>query len=99
MKQQSINLSEVTQSIISYARQHAVVICVALFSLLAGYLLVLTNRLATTEPDQASISSQLSGVPRPKIDKNVVKTIESLEARNIDMQAIFNDARDNPFNE
>lgn len=92
-------ITPIAQRLLDFIKTHAFVICVILFAILAGYILVLTNQLTKANPDQASIDSQLSGVPRPKIDESVVKTIESLEDRNIEIRAIFEEARENPFNE
>ena len=38
-------------------------------------------------------------VKLPKIDENAVKNIEQLEDQNIEVQSLFNEARNNPFSE
>lgn len=86
-------------STIAFVKKHAVVISVALFALLAGYILLLTNQLTTRIPDQTSVDTELSSVSRPKIEKTVVETILGLEDRNVEVKSIFQEARDNPFSE
>lgn len=86
-------------SFLAFVKQHAVVISIGLFALLAGYILLLTNQLTTRLPDQSSVDTELSGVSRPKIEKTVVDTILGLEDRNVEVKSIFQEARDNPFSE
>ncbi len=51
------------------------------------------------EPSQAAIDSKLKPVNRLKIDQNAVEQITQLESQNIEVQAIFKQARQNPFTE
>lgn len=86
-------------NIASFVKQHALVLSIALFACLAGYILFLTSQLTQMQPDQTSIDAELSGVARPSIDESVVNTITNLEDRNIEIKSIFEEARDNPFSE
>lgn len=85
--------------LLGFVKKHALVLSFAIFACLAGYILLLTTQLTTMQPDQTSVDAQLSGVARPKIQKSVVDTILGLEDRNVDVKAIFEEARENPFSE
>lgn len=87
------------QQLVGFGKKHALVISFALFACLAGYILLLTNQLTTMQPDETSVDAQLSGVARPKIQESVVKTILGLEDSNVEVKAIFEEARENPFSE
>jgi hypothetical protein len=80
-------------------QQHAIFIGIAGFCVVYGYIIMQISSLTATEPDQTKVTEQLKKVPRPKVDPEVVKTIEGLESENINVQAIITEARENPFSE
>ena len=99
LPQPTTHSSGAISSVLEFIKKHAVVLSVALFACLAGYILILTNQLTAKQPSQSEISSELGSIARPTIDDSVVKTILGLEDRNIEIKAIFQEARDNPFSE
>lgn len=54
---------------------------------------------ATSEPTEDQITERLAGVGTPRIDEEAVETVRKLESTNIDVKALFKNARDNPFQE
>lgn len=77
--------------------KHAVFITV--FVVLLVYLLMVfrISSFASAEPSpdqQVTIDTSI-----PKIDKDAIKQIQSLEQNNIDIHAFFENARSNPFQE
>lgn len=75
------------------------IIVFAVFSLMYGYLLLQVNITNNREPDVSQIKGDSTSAPRSKIDPNIADKITSLEEENIDIKAIFNEARKNPFTE
>ncbi|HSX45007.1 MAG TPA: hypothetical protein VLF39_02775 [Candidatus Saccharimonadales bacterium] len=75
------------------------------FSFILGFLLIYSflvlriNLLISSEPSQDDYNSRLHNVQRPKIDKNALNKIQSLQDQHIQVQALFKQARDNPFSE
>lgn len=69
-----------------------------LLAVLMSYLLVVwrISALATAEPP---LDAEGSAQAIPLIDKKAVEKISQLEANNTEMQALFNEARNNPFQE
>lgn len=80
-------------------QQHALFLGIAGFCIVYGYIIMQISALTATEPNQAKVTEQLKTVPRPKVDPKVAETIQGLESENINVQAIFNEARENPFSE
>lgn len=98
----NINKDSLTTSLnrlLAVAQRHALFLGIVGFGILYGYIIMQISTITTREPEQTKISEQLKAVPRPKVDKEVAKTIEGLESQNVNVQTIFNDARENPFSE
>jgi predicted negative regulator of RcsB-dependent stress response len=57
------------------------------------------NQLATVEPSEEQASAALDTVKVPKVDKNAINKIQSLENSSPDLHSLFNSARNNPFQE
>lgn len=55
------------------------------------------NTLANAEPDSTQQVTITNSIPR--IDKNAVDQIQSLEQSNTEVHALFQQARNNPFSE
>ena len=82
-----------------YARFGRHIVFTVLFSVLLVYLLIVfkISTLAKAEPapdQQVNISTSI-----PKIDKNAVNQIQSLEQNNTEIHSLFESARNNPFQE
>ncbi len=72
-------------------------VLVVLFS----YLFVVwkVSGLATVEPTESQERAALSQSDIPKINKKAIAQIESLEKSNNEIHSLFEQARNNPFNE
>ena len=88
-----------TNKALALLQRHALFLGIAGFGLLYVYLILQISTLANKAPDETVVSKQYQAIPHPKIDKEVAKTIEGLESQNVNVQAIFNQARENPFSE
>ena len=64
-----------------------------------GYLVFHINTLAAKEPDEDAVTERLKTVQRPRIDDESLQKILQLEGQNIQVQTLFNEARENPFTE
>lgn len=77
----------------------------------AGFVLVVTflsvyvyqvshiGHLIQDEPSQAAINDKLKPVSQLKIDEDSIKKITELESQNVEVKALFEQARQNPFTE
>lgn len=65
--------------------------------LVYGFLIFRINTLASQVPDESAVAERLKTVQRPRIDQEAVEKIEQLEDQNVQVQSLFQQARDNPF--
>ncbi len=64
--------------------------------LIYSFLVFRISQLSQAEPDEAVIAEQ-QRIKRLKIDQNALTKIQQLEDQNVGVQALFESARDNPF--
>ncbi len=69
----------------------------AFVALLYGFLLFQIRTLTTAQPSADAISSQVKATPLPHIDKATIKQLQSLQDNSVSVQALFDQARSNPF--
>lgn len=87
------------QKLLETFKRYVFVICVVLFGGLYGTLIYTAGQQAALEPSESEITEKYKAAARPKLDEDTVNKLESLESTNVDVQAIFDEARQNPFNE
>ncbi len=66
---------------------------------LYGYLVLHVNQLTQTQVSETDVQEVVSESPELKIDRRAIEAIERLEDQNVEVEAIFQEARDNPFAE
>ena len=99
MKLSLKDLPEKLQPLLSKLRHYIVPIyCIGL-SILFGFLVVRIGLLAQAEPNEQAVSEKLKGVKRPRIDQNAIDKIQALQSSNVEVEALFKQARENPFQE
>ena len=76
------------------ARYRVILVLVAVAALY-GYLIVQVNAAVNTEPNQDEIVAVKKKTPH--IDAETVKQLKQLQDNSVSVQALFNDARTNPF--
>ncbi|QQS18783.1 hypothetical protein IPL68_01795 [Candidatus Saccharibacteria bacterium] len=80
-------------------RRHMAILFFLLLTSLYAFLIWRINVLSSAPPSQEDISSATQSAPKPKISEEVVRTLQGLEDNSVRVQAIFNQARQNPFQE
>lgn len=87
------------QPIIEYAKRYRVILF-ALFLLgMYGFLIYQISVLSQSEPDPTTVSESLSTVKRLQIDQESIDKVLELEEQNVEVKTLFQQARENPFNE
>ncbi len=66
---------------------------------LYGYIVWRINVLSNAPPSQTDLTSAQPNVPQPKIPSATVKKLQGLQDNSVRVQALFNEARQNPFHE
>jgi hypothetical protein len=88
-----------TETGIKLLKQYGVFIFVIGTLGIFGFLVFRVRTLATQEPSESAITEK-AGQSRPiGIDKSAVEKIEQLQSANIEVKALFDQNRDNPFQE
>ncbi len=84
---------------IEFVKKYYVFISLVVVLTIFGFIFYRIGYFNTLEPSASDIEEKLLTVKRPKIDKAVVEKLENLEDQNIQVQSLFNQARENPFKE
>lgn len=66
---------------------------------LYAYLILQVNELTQAEADETEVLEQLHSTSRPQIDQQAIDRILELQDQNVQVEALFQEARDNPFSE
>ncbi len=95
LKQIPNKLAPVLQMIRGYGSFIIVIVVLGMF----GFIVLRIRSYATVQPSQAEVDQKLQDLKRTHIDEEAIKKIQELESTNVDVKALFDDARDNPFQE
>lgn len=102
MKNQSLNIKTVKNKLVAYgvaAKPYSLLIFVLFVASIYGFVFFKINSLSDSQPTDAEISSQVKALPVPHIDPKIVQQIESLQDNSVSVQSLFEEARNNPFNQ
>lgn len=84
---------------INYLKKYLIVIFAIFVVAINGFLILKINQLGSQEPLPEQVQEQQNAIKRINIDQESIDKIQSLEERNIAVQSLFKDARDNPFSD
>lgn len=96
----NIDLKKITgkiSAIFAKLRSYTVFISVILVLIAYGFIVVRIRTLASHEPDSDTVSEQLKNLKKPAIDQATIDKIQQLQESNVQVKSLFNQARDNPF--
>lgn len=66
---------------------------------LYGFIVWRINVLSSAPPSASDLSSASKGTAQPHIDQTTIDKIKSLQDNNVNVQSLFDQARQNPFQE
>lgn len=87
------------QALLEKGKKYIVLIVIVIVAFIFSFLVLRIRSYANTEPTEDQVTEKLTTVQRPKIDKNAIGKIQQLEDQNVEVQSLFEQARDNPFSE
>lgn len=93
------NLNKFVGSTISAAKKYGLIIFIVTGLLISSYLILSINSLLNKEPSEASIAEKSKLNQATKIDESAVNTIKELRSANVEVKTLFEQSRDNPFQE
>lgn len=98
----SINLDRIQKQLRKVAFKivtYRSIIFLLVLASLYGFILWRINVLSSAPPSQADLSSAEKQASSPHISESVVQKIKSLQDNSVNVQTLFDQARNNPFNE
>lgn len=99
MKLDLKKISDSFAPVIAQVKQYSGFVVLLLVLGVFAFIIVRINFYASREPSQAAIDEKLLHLQRTKIDQAAIDKIEKLNSTNVDVKALFDEARDNPFHE
>ena len=87
------------QPAIAWFKRYAAFLAVVAFLMTYLFLVYRVNQLVQSEPSASANNEGYKTIQRLKIDEAAVDKIEQLQQQNVQVQTLFKQARDNPFNE
>ncbi len=79
--------------------RHAVFIAIIVVLLIYSFVVLKINTLSNAEPTPDAETTALAKSTVPKINQSAIQSIQSLESTNTQVRSLFEQARDNPFQE
>ena len=64
---------------------------------MSGFLVIRIGELSRSEPSQEQIDERLQNIKAPKVDQTAIDSLKSLQDRNISISSLFDNGRNNPF--
>ena len=100
MKMNNQQLAEKLASILALSKKYATFSFVIVFLCIYVFLVQQIGKLINSEASpQAVTETSTQPISRLKVDKAAVEQMEQLESQNVQVQTLFNEARENPFTE
>lgn len=78
-------------------RRYSVAAFIVFVVLIYGIVLLRIQTLSSQQPTEEQISSQVRASHIPHIDQSVVQQLQTLQDNSVNVQALFSQARNNPF--
>lgn len=91
------SLMEAGAKAIGMVSRYAVVLFFVLVAGVYGFVILQINLLSSAQPSQSDIDAQVTATPVPRIDPKVAEQLEQLKDNSVNVQALFDQARQNPF--
>jgi hypothetical protein len=77
--------------------RYGVVIFLVVIVAIYGFVVLKINSLNNIQPTQSAVTAQNNPIRSAHIDTSVVQQLESLRDNSVNVQALFKQARNNPF--
>lgn len=99
---QSISLTSLLSNVRALAPKllrFSVIFFVLLLAAVYGFVLMRVQTLSNVQPSDAAVSAQVKLSATPHINPSVVQQMQSLQDNSVSIHALFDQARNNPFQE
>lgn len=99
MKPATSHLISPLKDLLKKAARYRVVLFSLFLLAVYGYLGFQIFRLTTAAPSADSVSGQLTVIQSPRVDTRAVDELKKLQDNSVEVKALFDQARNNPFQE
>lgn len=99
-KDEKPNVKQQLQAVIAKSsglRKYSWLALIVLVALLYGYVIMKVNSFLSATPSSSAVASNLKTSASPVINQNVVNQLNQLQNNSVSVQALFDQARSNPF--
>jgi len=87
------------QGLLQKLKGYSVFIFIICILLIFSFLVFRINMLTRIEPSDDAVNAKLQSVKQPKIDQDSINKLQALQDNSVEVQTLFQQARDNPFHE
>ncbi len=87
------------RSLVNFGKQYFSFMITIAMLILVSITVYRINILSNIEPSESVLDEKRAEIRAPKIDEQAIADIEKLQERNFEVRALFESARDNPFQE
>lgn len=77
--------------------RYAAILFLILIAGVYSFVILRINVLSNAQPSQSDIDAQTSSTPVPRIDPAVAEQLQKLQDNSVNVQTLFDQARNNPF--
>lgn len=99
MKHDLSHVKDRLRQLTQVLRRYAVPLFLLFLLSIYGFLGVRVMSLTSVEPDQSAVTAKLKTAGVPHIDEEVLQKIQQLQDNSVEVQTLFDQARNNPFQE
>ena len=102
MKKKSLDTKTIISKLTIYGqkiRPYGFLVFIVFVAGLYGVVLLKINNIVSEQPSSDDVTSQVQAAKVPHFDTVVINQLKSLQDNSVSVQALFKDARDNPFNQ
>jgi len=92
-------LKPALRKIIGMLRPYVGLMMLVFFAIIYGYIILQINSLSDTPVDPSAVTEESKTTPTPQIDAAAVKQLETLKDNSVNVQTLFEQTRQNPFEE
>ena len=97
-----LNLTSIVDAftnIKNFIVRYRFVIFILIISLILGFMFIRISKMSTAKPTSEQIAEAKASIQVIKIDEDDIEAIKILEDRNINIEALFESGRYDPFND
>ena len=93
------NVTDFVSGTLNNLKRYKVVIFALLMTGVYGYVIVNISSFANAQPTPEQVALQTSPIKSTKIDKKIVAQLQHLQDNSVNVKTLFDEARNNPFQE